>query len=209
MYGQNLYGSALYGFSEVNSEDTEKLNPDLMRYLPMYYESDKGTMYYLQQKGIAPELGKIEYSIEELLAQCFIDTATWGLEYWEYELGLQTDPSKPYERRREIIKAKLRGAGTTTKQMIKNVAEAFSGGEVTVEEEPEQARFILRFVGTVGIPPNMAGLTKAIEDIKPAHLAYEYAFTWSWWDNLTDKNLTWDEASTHSWDDIKIYGLEE
>lgn len=208
MYGQYVYGSAIYG-SEIKSEGKEKQYPDLMRYLPLYYKRDSGYMYYLQQSAIAPEVGELKYSIEDLLDQFFIDTATWGLELWEREFDIQTDINKSYERRREILKAKLRGAGTTTKEMIKNVAEAFSGGEVLVEEEPKQALFVLRFVGTVGVPPNMPGLTKAIEDIKPAHLAFMYEFTWSWWDNLTDKNLSWNGASTYSWDDIRIYGLEE
>ena len=209
MYGQKLYGSTLYGLSVSTGEDTKKFVPDLMRYLPKYYKQDSGYMYYLQQKAIAPEIGQLKFLTEELLAQFFIDTATWGLDLWEKELEIQTDRNKSFERRREIIKAKLRGAGTTTVEMIKNVAEAFSGGDVIVIEEPNEARFILRFVGTVGIPPNMAGLTKAIEDIKPAHLAFMYEFTWSWWTNLTDKNLTWNGASTYSWDDIRIYGLEE
>ncbi len=209
MYGEHLYGETLYGLLETTSKDIEKFIPNLMWYLPKYYRKDKGSMHCLQQKAIAPEIGQLKFLNEELLAQFFIDTATWGLDLWEKELEIQTDRSKPFERRREIIKAKLRGAGTTTVEMIKNVAEAFSGGEVIVIEEPNEAHFILRFVGTVGIPPNMAGLTKAIEDIKPAHLAFMYEFTWSWWTNLTDKNLTWNGASTYSWDDIRIYGLEE
>lgn len=210
MYGKDLYGSIRYGLSELTIEDKEKFNPDLMRYLPSYYQRDKGTMYLLQQLAISPELGELKYAMDELLTQFFVDIATWGLELWERELNIQTDINKSYEQRREIIKAKLRGAGTTTKEMIRNVAEAFSGGEVIVEEEPEQARFVLRFIGTVGIPPNMAGLTKAIEDIKPAHLAYEYAYTWSWWGKPKELGLTWGQAKNKglTWGTIKTYGLE-
>lgn len=206
MYGQKLYGSTLYGLSVSTDKDTEKFSSDLMKYLPPYWYAIKEMIEL--QKINGTEISQLRYCQNETFSQCFIDTATWGLDVWERELGISTDISKPYERRREIIKAKLRGAGTTTAEMIKNVAEAFSGGEVIVIEEPKEARFILRFVGTVGIPPNMAGLAKAIDDIKPAHLAYTYEFTWTWWDNLTEKNLNWDDASSYSWDDIRIYGLE-
>lgn len=208
MYGKSLYGSGLFGDEQIK-EDIEREVPDLMRYLPTYYRRDGGVMYEVQQLALAPEVGMLIAAIDELLKQFFVDTATWGLEFWERELGLVSDTTKSYERRREMIKAKLRGAGTTTKEMIQNVAAAFSGGDVVVEEEPEKAHFTIRFVGTVGIPPNMAGLTKTLEEIKPAHLSYSYVFTWSWWANLTEKGLTWNSAVAYTWDALRIYGLEE
>ena len=143
MYGEHLYGETLYGLLETTSKDIEKFIPNLMWYLPKYYRKDKGSMHCLQQKAIAPEIGQLKFLNEELLAQFFIDTATWGLDLWEKELEIQTDRSKPFERRREIIKAKLRGAGTTTVEMIKNVAEAFSGGEVIVIEALQKRLKIL------------------------------------------------------------------
>ncbi|MCX7614756.1 MAG: YmfQ family protein, partial [Clostridiales bacterium] len=103
-------------------------------------------------------------------------SATWGLVLWEKALGIDTDVSKSNEYRRTRIMSKLRGSGTTTADMIKNVAESFSNGIVDVIEHPEQYSFDIKFVGTLGIPPNMDDLTAAVEEIKPAHLAYTFVY---------------------------------
>ena len=124
-YGAHKYGEYKYGEESIPGSDIEVRTPDLMSLLPWYYKSNV-TIEGLQNS-IAKELGKLYYNLEDLINQLFIDTATWGLSIYEKQLGLQTNLSLSYEERREIIKAKLRGRGTTTKQMIKETAEAFSG----------------------------------------------------------------------------------
>ena len=159
--------------------------------------------------------GAFEYWIEalkgakvDLFLQFNVNSSTlWGLMMWEKALGLETDVTKSFEFRRTRIMSKLRGAGTTTKQMIKNVAESFSNGVVTIFEYNSESRFLVKFVGTLGIPPNMNDLVSAIQEIKPAHLSFtfEYSYmtwnefesynhSWDGWDGL---NLTWDEFETH------------
>jgi hypothetical protein len=113
---------------------------------------------------------------EDLLLQLNVSTATWGLSTWEEALGLETDVSKSYAFRRTRIMSKLRGRGTTTVVMIQNVAESFSNGEVAIGEDPANYRFDITFTGTIGTPPNMEDLTAAIEEIKPAHMDYDYIF---------------------------------
>lgn len=113
---------------------------------------------------------------EDLFLQINVSSATWGLNLWEKALGIEIDVCKPLEYRRTRIMSKLRGAGTTTKGMIQNVAESFSNGQVTILEYNNESRFEIKFTGTFGIPPNMDDLTAAIEEIKPAHLAYSYVY---------------------------------
>ena len=115
---------------------------------------------------------------DDLMAQMNVETATWGLVTWEKALGLVTDASKPNEYRRTRIMSKLRGQGTSTKAMIENVAESFSNGDVAIIEYNIESRFEVKFVGTLGIPPNMDDLTAALEEIKPAHLAYSYIYVY-------------------------------
>jgi hypothetical protein len=74
--------------------------------------------------------------------------------------------------------AKMRGIGTVTKQMIIDTARAYSNGEVEVIEDPANYRIVIKFVGKLGVPANMADLTLTIEDIKPAHLAYSFEYTY-------------------------------
>jgi len=155
------------------------------------------------QNTTAKELGKLYYYLKDLINQLFINTATWGLSIYEKQFGLQTNMGLSYEERREIIKAKLKGRGTTTKQMIKDTAEAFSGGEVDVIEYPEESKFIVKFIGVKGIPRNMQGFIDMLETIKPAHLAYEIMYTYTVWDFV--KHITWEQASQYTWNEFRTY----
>jgi hypothetical protein len=198
-YGNSLYGQ--YGYGSTQSDDSgQDQYIDLMHYLPDFYQDIKEIKEL--QTVLGYEVGEVVYSTKDLLQQCFISTATWGLDRWEKVFGIATDKSKSYERRREILLAKLRGSGTTTKDMIKNVAIAFSGGEVNVIEFPWEYRFVVQFIGVRGIPQNMAGLINAINDIKPAHLVYSFKYTYTTWGQL---NMTWGDSRQKSWGDLRIY----
>ncbi|MFC3769719.1 YmfQ family protein [Paenibacillus sp. GCM10012303] len=190
-------------FSELADGDgQEGLSlPDLMRMIPEYYRNSR-VMKAIQSVDAA-ELGQLRFALDETLEQFFVDSATWGLDGWEKELGLSTDSTSPTARRRELIRAKLRGTGTTTKRMIIEAAASFSGGEVEVTEYPEESRFEVKFVGVKGIPSNMPGFIRMLEDIKPAHLAYSFAYTYTTWSNLL--SLHWSDAGAKTWNELRIY----
>ena len=147
------------------------------------------------------EVGSLRHSMEDVIDQCFIMTATWGLGRWEAVFGIVTNHSLSYEQRREVLVAKMRGQGTTTVQMIKDVAAAFSGGEVEVTEDNPNHRFIVSFTSTKGIPENMQGFISMLEAIKPAHLAYEFRYWLTTWGEL--KNFNWNGLKVTTWDGIK------
>lgn len=173
---------------------------DITRYVPNFLKNSSifSTIYDAE----IFELNDVENATTDVLDQCFVDTATWGLKYWEAFLGLDTDLTKPDAFRRERITAKLRGYGTVTRQFIQNVASAFSNGEVDVIEHPSEYKFTVKFVGTKGIPPNMADLSKTLDEIKPAHLTYEYSYTYNVWDFLS--GMTWETLTPHTWDEIRV-----
>lgn len=200
MYGQVLYGTAPFG-ADVQGDPPSAQPVDLLQYLPDYYRSIRDFRELMGTEG--EEIGRIWYEIENVLKQFYVSVAEWGLSLWESELGLPIDPSKPVERRREQILAKLRGTGTATKQMIIHAAAAFSGGEVDVIEYPSEYRFVVKFIGVKGIPPNMPGFISMLEQIKPAHLAYSFEYTYTTWSMLT--GLTWADAGTRTWNELKVY----
>lgn len=201
-YGNELYGIGLFSADSPDEGGDEQQTVDLMEYLPPYY---RGVREMEELQGtLGEEIGGLRVAVVDVLNQFFVESATWSLSRWESELGLTTVPSKSYAWRREMILAKLRGAGTTTPQMIERVASAFSGGDVVVEDVPGEYRFVVRFVGVLGIPPNMAGLMQILEEIKPAHLAYEFAYTYTYWATL--KTITWNTASTKTWEGLRTYG---
>lgn len=142
--------------------------------------------YYMTSKVIdnlhsanATELDAFEQKLNGVLNQFFVSTADYSLERWEKELGLEVNNTYDTAFRRSRILSRLRGQGTVTIAMIKNVAESFSNGEVDVIEDNAGYMFTVKFVGTLGIPPNMNDLQKAIEDIKPAHLAFGFEYSYN------------------------------
>ena len=89
--------------------------------------------------------------------------------------------------------------------MINNTAEAFRGGEVDIIENFEDYSFIVKFVGVKGIPQNITLFKQMIEEIKPAHLSYELAFTYTTWGMIQEKNMLWDDVKTNTWNEIRTY----
>ncbi len=171
---------------------------NLIDHLPPIYDGN-ATMQELQ--GIlTTDINNLASSFDTTLDESFINTATKLLSRYEDIYGLQVDITKSDAFRRERILAKIRGTGTTTKEMIKQAAAAYSGGEVEVIEHPEASSFVIKFVGTLGIPGNMADLTLTIEEIKPAHLSFTFAYTYRRWYEV--EALLWNEVEDKTWDQL-------
>lgn len=202
-----MYGIAKYSLLEYgnnNNKDSGDINlyrPDLCSYLPQVLREIREfeTLYSIVEE----EIALLRWNIKNILDQCFVDTATWGLALWEDSYDVKTDINKSYEERREILKAKKRGQGIITSKMLKETAEAFSGGEVDVIEHPEAYSFTVKFIGVKGIPRNLAAFKDMIDTIKPAHLAYDFKFTYTTWNMLNQNNLLWNNSKT--WDALKVF----
>ncbi|MFL0165584.1 YmfQ family protein [Candidatus Clostridium helianthi] len=203
MYGSNQYGLVKYAENTITPVDIEKYKIDLTKYVPPFVIEipEMKASYDVQ----GTELGGFLYYSDDVKKQLHIDTATWGLVYWEERYGIETNLDLSYEQRREMVKAKKRGQGTTTMQMIKNVAEVFSGGEVNVIENTGPYIFTIQFVGVKGIPHNMQAFINMLEDIKPAHLGYEFKYTYTVWNFLKEKKLTWNNSKAKTWNQLKVY----
>lgn len=200
MYGSEKYGKIKYALEELEQEIQDEYYIDLSLYVPPFISSIKDMKAIYQTEG--KEAGLLRYRLDDLLKQCFVSTATWGITRWEELLGITTNMKLSYEQRREIVLAKIRGQGTTTKQMIQSTAESFSGGEVDVVEDNGAHRFIIRFIGIKGIPRNMQAFVAMLEEIKPAHLAYRFEYTYTTWISL--KIFTWGELLPKTWDELRI-----
>lgn len=153
------------------------------------------------QDALEPEALALWTARDGLMDQLCVNTATWGLQYWEQTLGITVEQGKDLEYRRSRIRSKLRGSGVTTVALIESVAESFSNGDVAVTEYPQAYRLEIKFVGTIGIPPNLEDLTASLQEILPAHLAWDYVMVYNTWD-MTAQH-TWDELRQRSWDDVK------
>ena len=142
--------------------------------------------------------------INETLKQCFISTATWGLDYWEDMLFIPRNASKSYDERRSVIYTRMRATRTTTVKVVEELASAFFNTEnVTVIEENENYMFHIEFenaypeftnniintdlvdealvdyaeIGAETIVITFKDVENVIDIYKPAHLNYSFTFT--------------------------------
>ncbi len=170
----------------------------IARYPDFYMGSPE---FVEMQEALEPEVLELWTAQGGLMDQLCVNIATWGLQYWERTLGIPVEQGKDLEYRRSRIRSKLRGSGVTTVALIESVAESFSNGDVAVTEFPQAYRLEIKFVGTIGIPPNLEDLTASLREILPAHLAWDYVMVYNTWD-MTARH-TWDELRQRSWDDVK------
>jgi hypothetical protein len=171
----------------------------LLDYMPAYYRDSKVLIALL--RAFTEEINENSRTISELESQLYVDTATWGLDVWERQFGIYTDLSKPHQERREAIKAKMRGFGTCTIEMIKNTALAYTNTEVEVIEDNATYTFVVKFANVKGVPSNEGAFKKTIDTIKPAHLAYTMEYTYTTWGELKAK--LWGELKTKTWGQVK------
>ncbi len=145
---------------------------EMQSYLPPHWRKSKVFEQIMSAEG--DEFDSILVAVGDIQAQLDIDKATWGLVIYEKELGLPTDINKPLADRRSVVKSKLRGNGKADAVLIKVVADAYTNGGVEVTF-PDGAIHI-RFANVLGAPPNMGDLTNTIEELRPAHLPFEFEY---------------------------------
>jgi hypothetical protein len=167
--------------------------PDIDRamhdYLPLYYAD----IDIIDRE--ADEVAQINAAIYDVLAQFFVDTATWAIDRWERIFGITTDAAKPIEQRRSVIKSKLRGVGTVTTALVESVAESYANGDVMVTENNASYTVTITYVSALGVPPNLSDIQAAIRDILPAHLAVNFVFKYYLYADLIASGKTYADIS--------------
>ena len=205
MYGQNRYGTFYYARDSGEETGGEEYFVNLARYVPLFVSELAELAEIYRTEGY--EVGKIKYSTLDLLDQCFVQTATWGLYLWERELGLVTNYQLSYEQRRKVILAKLRGQETTTVEVIRKTAVSLTGCDAEVIEYPSNYCLVIKFTGMYGIPPNVQQFRDALEEIKPAHLGFSFQYRYVIWDEL--RPYIWDELRKFTWDGIRVNRIDK
>jgi hypothetical protein len=175
-------------------------------WLPPLYEKSRVMDAILEAEGA--EFDLVRAALAEILDQFFLETATWGLGRWEREHGLPEAPLQPTAERREKISSRLRGTGTATIRVVKNVAEAFDAGAINVIEDYLARVITIQFADTKGVPPNLQDLKDAVRAVLQAHLNVLYDFNYLTHDNWDALARTWDQtdALALSWDAFEVYG---
>ena len=163
----------------------------LINKLPSFYDNDITKPI---QNSFTVEANSINDEVENTLNQFYVDSATYGLNYWEKMLGISKN-NNDIQTRRENIKAKMRSRGTTSIDVIKNICEAYSNGIVEINVDHANYSFEISFISTIGVPLSFEEMDRVVNEIKPCHLAHSYKFNYN-----THKDL-----SKYAHEELKNY----
>ena len=175
----------------------------MRKHLPSYYRKSKVVNQLMDSLEAEYELLKQEVQLTE--NQFFVLLSDKKLSNHEKDVGIATELSASADTRRGRILSKLRGIGTVTKTMMKNVAASFVNGEIEIIEYASQYLFAVKFMSKQGIPYNLTDIQKVIEDIKPAHLAVEYIFTYRLWQDVLNTLADWNETKGYTWEKLMTF----
>jgi len=188
----------------IGTDLTRDVKRSMFDYIPKEYADITETVALINTE--ATELELLYSHVNDVLAQFNIESATWGINAYEYDIGVTSNESKPLDQRKSVVISKLRGAGVTTRELIDNVAEAYANTDVEVIEDNPNYNIVVKFVGTFGIPPNMSDLERSLREIIPAHMIYTLVFTYVTYDMLNGKYANYNAIQTSGlkYDDILV-----
>lgn len=202
MQGEFLYSEKMYGQDEAEKKAFELpvRFVDLTKYVPPYLPEFEEMAAIYEAQGY--EIGRAHALMDSLMEQGIPSLATWDLEHWEKLLALEISEEATDEARRALIIAKLAGTETLTPVRIVQLAQSVTGMEAMVEEVTSEYRFTVIFIGGYGIPNHIKLFRRLLDDLKPAHLAYEITYRYVIWDELAGK--IWDDLTAYTWDGLRI-----
>lgn len=143
---------------------------NILRYLPAFVSETSNTFKTIGDSQSAEHDHLKEYMLD-VYKQFFISTATWGLTLWEKDLFLPIIETDSYKNRRLRIWNKLQTKQTSTLQFMTDLLNNYvstKDGKITELYDT----YTLRFEVQDGTINNWTDLLNAINQWKPAHLAY-------------------------------------
>jgi len=136
---------------------------------PIYEQS---VIMQAVMEAIGAEWDEAEKLADEVLAQLFPQTATWGITYWEWLLGIPPNHSVPIEQRRARVLASMQTRWPITQERMENIVNQFVvDKKAFIEEHYSEYTF------TVVMPHGgfeLPNIIPVVEESKPAHLAALY-----------------------------------
>ena len=146
---------------------------DILRYLP--YKLQKDYKFYTVNTAESREHEDIRLILNDLLDQLFIDTATWGLDYFEEFLNIIPKSNDDYQTRRTRIKILLNAHDVSTIKFMTDLANKFISDKSAQIIEHNSEYWFEVFFNIDGLI-SLGDLRAAIELYKPAHLGFKTVF---------------------------------
>lgn len=145
----------------------------MLGYVLPIYDFDRFVLTVFQINGM--QVDDLQKWTRELRDQAFPQTATWGLRYFEQRMGLPVNESLPVEERRRRILTKMTTEWPVTPRRMQIIASEAAGSpaEIIQNVAAYTFRVLLDDISGESASLNLVRVQEAIEEAKPAHLAYE------------------------------------
>ena len=95
-------------------------------------------------------------------------------ERWEGEYNIP--PADTLEERRKNIVSKIRGTGTSTLQMVKDIVEAYTDGIVTPIEKNDDSLIDIQIVSNSSNISDADLMEEQLNNTLPAHIGFQLLF---------------------------------
>lgn len=143
---------------------------DLRKYLPAFLTKDPEFVAKLAAESAAHD--EVRQDLDDILNQFFVNTATWGLVYWEDFLGITTDPNKTVNERRQAIIQKINGNNVVTLDFLTTLVNMYvADGQAFIIDHPETYNVDILYHG--GQVLDYKALETAVHTYIPAHLGFK------------------------------------
>ena len=155
----------------MNDEWIRQNEVNILKYLPHFLSKDND--YKNTGDICSKEHERIRQYIKDCFNQLFVDTATWGLKYWEDFLNVKSKDGDNYTTRRNRIKMILNSNDVSTKKFMTDLINKFlNDNSGKIIEHNEEYYFDVYFNNDSIF--DLDGLKEAINIYKPAHLGVKY-----------------------------------
>ena len=156
----------------------QSLKAYLISLINKLYREDAWLNNLFDAAGMA--LSEVSGYLDIVWQNYFFDTCSLSqLQFYEKEAKVILPGGQTEDERRSQLMAKWRGASKCTLEGMQEVANAWRDSAITLAFVGGKIR--VTFISPLGVPPDLDALQKALEEVKPAHLAIEYKFLYKTW----------------------------
>lgn len=146
----------------------------MLGYVEPYYRESR--FYTAQNNAKGQEFNILHAIVEELPNQFNPQTATWGLRLWEELLDIDRGENDLEGRRGQVL-LKMVASQMMTPITLERLLKSITKTEVIVTNNVAPYTFSVDISTDTNVPVNYSNIIKVLEEVKPAHLAYDAFFS--------------------------------
>lgn len=147
------------------------------------------------------EDAKLDMTVENFISYAIpIMFNEFTVPVWEKWLSLSQETTWTLQDRIERIIYTINSNQSCTEQFLKEQANIFTNGEISIEQQFALYNFIIQFTSMIGTPPNIDNFRQMVDINKPAHLTYDIKYRYRTWGEL--EPFTWEQLEKYTWQQL-------